>query len=184
MNEVRIETPRLLLREWDASDFEAVHAYASDPGNVRYMIWGPNTEEQTREFLRDVQRKREEHPRLVFSLAICLKEEGAVIGGCSLEFDPKAPGEAQIGYILTKNLWGNGCGPEAVSALVEWGRVSQGLRVVWSTCHAENRASWRLMEKIGMTRYALWPKHIQLRSGKWRDTLVYRKQTVDPRREA
>ena len=178
MNNVHIKTERLVLREWEESDFEDVHEYASDPENVKWMIWGPNSEEQTREFLRDVARRREERPRVVISLAVCLKEGGLLIGGGSLEYEPpdvpKAPGEAQLGYILNKRYWGKGYGPEAASALVEWARVAYGLKVLWCTCNAENIPSARLMEKIGMERFAIWPKHIQLRSGKWRDTLVYR----------
>lgn len=174
VNGILIRTQRLLLREWEESDFAAVHEYASDPENVKYMVWGPNTEQQTREFLADVRRRREERPRRVVSLAVCLKEGGPPIGGCSLEYETQAPGEAQLGYILNKRYWGSGYGPEAVSALVEWARVAHGLRVLWGTCNAENRPSWRLMEKNGMERFALWPKHIRLRSGKWRDTLVYK----------
>lgn len=174
MTNIHIETERLVLREWEPTDFAAVHEYASDPENVKYMVWGPNSEEQTREFLRDVARRREEHPRFVISLAVCLKEDGKLIGGCSLEYESQAPGEAQLGYVLNKQYWGKGYGPEAASALVEWARVACGLKVLWCTCNAENRASARLMEKIGMEPFALWPKHIRLRSGKWRDTLVYR----------
>jgi len=175
---IHIETDRLILREWEPSDFEAVHEYASDPGNVKYMVWGPNTEDQTREFLRDVARRREERPRTVISLAVCLKGDARPIGGCSLEYEPEAPGEAQLGYILNKRYWGKGYGPEAASALVEWARVAHGLKVLWCTCNAENIPSARLMEKIGMRRFALWPKHIRLRSGKWRDTLVYRMDLI------
>src|SRR5690606_16812034 len=39
---VRLEGPRVVLREFELSDFEAVHAYGSDPEVVRFMVWGPN----------------------------------------------------------------------------------------------------------------------------------------------
>lgn len=39
-----LETERLLLRPFEETDFEAVHAYASVAENVRYMLWGPNDE--------------------------------------------------------------------------------------------------------------------------------------------
>lgn len=37
---VRLGTDRLVLRELEASDFTAVHGYATDPDIVRYMSWG------------------------------------------------------------------------------------------------------------------------------------------------
>lgn len=49
-----LHTERLVLRDFEEADWEAVHCYASDPEVVRYMSWGPNTEEDTRGF---IQRK-------------------------------------------------------------------------------------------------------------------------------
>ena len=46
-----LETKRLILRTHTPDDFEAVHSWAGNPENTRYMAWGPNNEEQTREFL-------------------------------------------------------------------------------------------------------------------------------------
>jgi len=41
-----LETERLILRPFEETDFEAVHAYASVAENVQYMIWGPNKESE------------------------------------------------------------------------------------------------------------------------------------------
>lgn len=50
-----LETRRLILRPLTLDDFEAVHAWASNPANTRYMAWGPNSEEQTKGFLDTVK---------------------------------------------------------------------------------------------------------------------------------
>jgi hypothetical protein len=50
---------RATLRELALGDSLAVHALASLPEACRYQDWGPDTEEQTREFVRgavDAQR--------------------------------------------------------------------------------------------------------------------------------
>ena len=39
-NKVTLSTERLVLREFNEKDFLAVHAYASDKENIKYMIWG------------------------------------------------------------------------------------------------------------------------------------------------
>ncbi len=174
MADLRIETERLVLREWELSDLSAVQEYASDPVSVQFMIWGPNSEEETQQFLQEAQAWRVATPRTRWEMAVTLRGEERVIGGCGLTADPKVPGETQLGYILNKRFWKLGYGTEAAAALVDWGRRELGLKAVWCTCHAENRPSYRLMEKLGMKRVALWPKHIQLRNGVWRDTLVYR----------
>ncbi|NLP14051.1 MAG: hypothetical protein GX383_06175 [Clostridium sp.] len=41
---MELMTNRLILREFEASDFSAVHEYASGLDNVKYMIWGSNDE--------------------------------------------------------------------------------------------------------------------------------------------
>jgi RimJ/RimL family protein N-acetyltransferase len=54
-----IETERLLLRDFREDDFDSIHAYATDPEVVRYMTWGPNTLEVTREVLdRNLERQK------------------------------------------------------------------------------------------------------------------------------
>lgn len=37
--EIKLTTDRLILREFNENDFVAVHAYASDIENIKYMIW-------------------------------------------------------------------------------------------------------------------------------------------------
>ncbi len=46
-----LETERLILRKFTEDAFSAVHSYASVSENTTYMVWGPNTEEQTRAFV-------------------------------------------------------------------------------------------------------------------------------------
>lgn len=44
------ETERLLLREFNADDVDAVYAYAGDAENTIYMDWGPANREEVSEF--------------------------------------------------------------------------------------------------------------------------------------
>lgn len=39
-NKATLSTERLVLREFNEKDFSAVHVYASDKENIKYMIWG------------------------------------------------------------------------------------------------------------------------------------------------
>lgn len=81
---LRLISDQLILREFQATDFEAVHSYGSDIENTKYMIWGPNSVEDTRAFLRECIDWKYRTPRLHYDFAITLKESGKVIGGCGI----------------------------------------------------------------------------------------------------
>ncbi len=63
-NSLPLQTERLRLRELEASDFDAVHAYTSDPFVVRFMPWGSNSETDTRDFLLRAGSLADAQPRL------------------------------------------------------------------------------------------------------------------------
>ena len=49
---MRLETPRLTLREYTEDDFAAVFAYQSDPRYLRYYPWEGRTLEDVQRFVR------------------------------------------------------------------------------------------------------------------------------------
>lgn len=74
-----VRTERLVLRDFKETDWEAIHAYASDPEVVRYMDWGPNTEEETKNFIQRAIAHQKEQPRRTYTLAIVLKSDSRLI---------------------------------------------------------------------------------------------------------
>ena len=95
-----LATPRLHLREFQPGDEDGIHAWAADPEVVKYMIWGPNTLDGTRENLEGRLSNQKQHPRRVYELAITLKNNGVLIGGCDLTIGPHTSGT--LGYVLTR----------------------------------------------------------------------------------
>ncbi|HXX19807.1 MAG TPA: GNAT family protein [Candidatus Acidoferrum sp.] len=167
-----IETKRLLLREFRADDEQDIHAYASDPEVVRLMIWGPNTPETTKAFLAGVLKEQERWPRPAVSLAIELKSERRVIGGIDLRVKDEKNRAADVGYVLARAHWGQGYMVEAARAVLDAAFRQIGLHRVWATCDPRNRASYRVMEKLGMRREAHFCKDA-MEKGEWRDTYLY-----------
>ncbi|MEI1377975.1 MULTISPECIES: GNAT family N-acetyltransferase [unclassified Nostoc] len=49
---IPLETQHLILRDFVESDWQAVDKYASDREVVRYLTFGPNSEEDTKNFLQ------------------------------------------------------------------------------------------------------------------------------------
>jgi len=76
-----IRTERLVLREFEEADWRAAHSYGSNPEVVRYMDWGPNTEEDTKKFIQRTIASQKGQPRKTYTLAIVLKPENRLIGG-------------------------------------------------------------------------------------------------------
>jgi RimJ/RimL family protein N-acetyltransferase len=93
-----IKTDRLLLRRFEEEDWRAVHEYASDPEVVRFMVWGPNTEEETRNFIRQNVNYYQEHPQKNHTFAVVQKTEDRPIGSCGIHVSNFKDQEGEIGY--------------------------------------------------------------------------------------
>ncbi|HZR39312.1 MAG TPA: GNAT family N-acetyltransferase [Ktedonobacteraceae bacterium] len=169
---MRITTSRLYLREFEMVDLPAVHQYESDPEVVRYVSYGPYTEEECCKDLAFHVAHQSEQPRTFFHLAIILRSEDHLIGWCGLQITNRQLREAEIGYALHRHYWGKGYMTEAAQAMLEYGFARHNLHRIFGTCHPENHASVRVMQKIGMRmeghlRENRWSK------GAWRDSLLY-----------
>ena len=88
--------------------------------------------------------------------------DGAFVGWFCLW--PESETSAELGYRLRRAEWGQGLASEGAAALVDWGFRSGGYDRIVATTMAVNRASRRVMEKIGMsharTVLADWPDPI------------------------
>jgi RimJ/RimL family protein N-acetyltransferase len=73
---------------------------------------------------------------------------GAFVGWFCLW--PESETLAELGYRLRRMDWGQGLASEGASALVNWGFSSVGYDTIVACTMAVNRASRRVMEKIGM----------------------------------
>ena len=169
---MQLETERLILREFEESDWEAVHDYASDLEVVRYMEWGPNTEEESKNYIQVVISHQQEQPRRTYSFALILKAEKSLIGCCSIHISDPANGEGWIGYVLNRRYWNYGYMTEAVKRVVDFGFSQLELHKIIATCGPDNVASARVLEKSGMQRegYLREDKYVK---GKWCDSLLH-----------
>ncbi len=171
-----LSTNRLILRPYADSDFDGVHAYGSDPDVARYMLWGPNNVEDTREFLRTVHKGAAEEPRTKYDFAITLREDGHVnghiIGGCGIYLRGPQRMVGELGYVLNPKFHRQGLMPEAVMRLMEFGFEDLKLHRVFARCHPANRPSAWVMEKAGML-YEGRLREAEMVKGEWWDFLFY-----------
>ena len=109
-----LETERLILRPWEETDAEECYKYAKDPRVGPIAGWPVHTsEEDSRQVIRNVLMVPETY-------AIVLKEIGIPIGSIGLHHNDLAEkeDEAELGYWLGVNYWGQGLVPEAARELL------------------------------------------------------------------
>ncbi len=165
MIKTELETKRLILRPLTSDDFEAVHSWASNPINIRYMSFGPNDEESTRKFLETAKSGND--------FAVVLKENNYVIGSGGIYADDTND-TGVLGWILHIDYWKRGYGTEFGAELIRYGFEDLKLRRIYADCAAVNYGSYRVMERIGMQREALHRKAFWARIDKeWVDRAVY-----------
>ena len=75
------------------------------------------------------------------------KATGQFIGTIELRVSPP---KADFGYILGEAFWGQGFATEAAAAIVNWAIAQPSIYRVWATCHPQNVASIRVLEKAGL----------------------------------
>ena len=108
-----LETKRLILRDFRIEDWKAVHAYASDPRVVTHLPWGPNSADQTIEFVRAAIEDAGRPNRRRFEMAVVLREEDRLIGGVALRVSGTENRDAGMGYVVHQDYWKRGIASEA-----------------------------------------------------------------------
>ena len=146
------ETERLRLRVPLRSDAPAIfEGYAQDAEVVRYLVWRAHRSlRETEQFLETCAADWAAGGD--FPWAVTLKEGGGLIGMTGLRLRGF---KADVGYVLARRFWGQGFAAEALRPVVAWALAQPGLFRVWALCDVENRASARVLEKVGMTREGL-----------------------------
>lgn len=143
---IRLETPRLILRPFTWEDLDELARISADPENRRYMWAGPLTREQTAENIREWMA---EYERGLGTLAVIHKPDGRLIGQCGIGLEDGD--SVGVGYMLDHPYWGMGLATEAAAALIRYGLEKTGAERVCAAGMAENGASRRLMERLGMS---------------------------------
>lgn len=169
---VRLVGKAIILRELDYADWVSVHRYASLKEVCQFQPWGPNSIEETKSYVEECLIDAKKPLRTRYVLGAINKENQQMIGAGEFNIREEFNREGEIGYILHPYEWGKGFATEIASLLVDFGFKSFHLHRIFATCDLRNIGSYRVLEKIGMTRDRLLREHILLRDG-WRDSLLY-----------
>lgn len=169
---MKIETERLILRDFVEEDWQRAFEYESDPLYLRYYEWTERTPKSVREFIGWFLAHQKQEPRIKFQLAMVLKSNNLLIGSCGVRMDKVGAVEADMGYELDPQYWNRGYATEAAHAMADFGFQRFGVHRIWANCVADNIGSTHVLEKLGMQLEGHFREN-QYYKGRWWDTLIY-----------
>ncbi len=146
----KLETSRLILRKFkilDANDM--FNNYCTDSEVTKYLTWLPHknievTKSVVKSWILNYKNKN------FYQWAIVLKSTNQVVGTISVVRFNNETCSANIGYCLSRNLWGQGIMTEALQSVIDFLFKKVGVKEITSTHDVENVASGKVMLKCGM----------------------------------
>lgn len=146
-----VETDRLLLRGWTASDREAFAALNADPVVMGHFV-RPMSHAESDEF---VDRIEAEFAERAYGLwAAERKDTAHFIGFIGLhlaDFEADFTPAVEVGWRLAREHWGHGFATEGGRAALAYAFDMLDAPEVLSFTAVGNERSWRVMERLGMT---------------------------------
>lgn len=147
--DIIFETPRLILRRFTKKDCSLLLELNSNPEVVKYLHEPIlHSTEQALKILVDIILPQ--YKRNLGRWAIHVKENMEFIGWCGLKYREDL-NEIDLGYRLFQHHWDKGYGTEAARQTLEYGHHQLNLSHITGRAHIDNKASIKVLEKIGMT---------------------------------
>ncbi len=164
-----LETPRLFLRTFEDRDTAIFASYRSDPEIARYQGWeAPYSLEQAARFVAEMKSLQPGIPGRWYQIAIENKSSREFIGDCAFQILLEDQRQAEIGFTLARAYQGQGYATEAATHLLEYLFTNLTIHRVRANCDPENKASARLLERLGMRHEGHFIESLWLK-GRWYD---------------
>lgn len=119
ISNVILHTDRMILRPWRQTDLDDLYAYASVDGVGQMAGWKPHESKEESQIILDMF--------IGHKKTFALEYQGKVIGSLGIEqynedhFPEFADKKCrEIGYVLSKEYWGQGLMPEAVKEVIRY----------------------------------------------------------------
>ena len=145
----RLETKRLLLREWRQDDFETYARWMSDPDVVRWLTGEPMARGDAWRSLAVMAG----HwiLRGYGFWAVEEKTSGTLVGRVGL-WNPETWPGLEVGWTLGREHWGKGYATEAALASMDYAFMTQPISKLLSVIHVSNTPSQKVAARLGETR--------------------------------
>lgn len=139
---VFLEGETVALRTIEREDAEWLRRTINDLRVRRYLLaYAPMNLEQERDWVESLAE------RDGVNLLACV--DGDPVGSVGMKEPNVVWGNAEIGYYVDPEHWGNGYATEAVELLVQYAFEERRLHTLHADIVARNEASARVLEKVG-----------------------------------
>ena len=173
---IRLETERLILRDYNENDFDAYYRLKTDDRTMYYLqdIRLKSIDAGKADFA-DVLDDMKQTNRKYYFLHMELKDSHEQVGSIGYTVTDESPAGKMVhlGYFTYPRFWGNGYTSEALQKVLEYAFTVDNVYRVKTGCLAENIGSERVMQKNGMIREAEYPDY-EWHDGKMKTRLEYR----------
>jgi len=146
----RIETSRLILRQYAVSDADDIFRnWVADPEVSRFWGWEPHKDvDETKALLKtwiDDYAKME-----TYHWVIVLKDNSQAIGYIYFNDINDTEESVSVHFLLSRKYWNQGIMTEACKGALEFAFAVLGVKRVHTHHHIDNPASGGVMRKCGM----------------------------------
>lgn len=147
---IRLETDRLILRQFKIEDAENVfNNWASDDEVTKYLTWPTHSSvEMSRGYMEFCINGYNE--KNVYQWGMEMKNSHELIGNISVVKIIDEIDSVELGWVIGRKWWGNGYTAEAAERLLEFFFTEVSVNRICAGHDIDNPNSWRVMQKIGM----------------------------------
>lgn len=169
-SKIMLTNERIILREFNKTDWVDVHKYASQETVCQYQAWGPNSVEESRSFVNQIIQDASQSPRIRFALAVIFN--GNMVGSGELNIRDTINKIGEVSYIVNPDYWGKGLATDMGDLLIDFGFKELELHRIYATSDPRNIGSLKVLEKIGMAKEGKLRENLLIKGG-YRNSFLY-----------
>ena len=149
----RLETERLIMREWRHSDLDEFAPFLADMEVMRYL--SGETLPRNEAWRNIAGAAGHWLLRGYGTWAVARKSDDALVGRVGL-INPEGWPGLEVGWTLGRPYWGQGYATESARAAMNYGFLTQSVDKLISLINVDNKASQAVAQRLGETRGENW----------------------------
>lgn len=177
-----VYTNRLIIRQIEMNDADAVFQYRSDEITNKFQGWIPKSIEDVQVFIQNSAKKLD-IINTWFQMVIIEKTSNEIIGDLGIHFIGVNNKEVEIGCTISKNYQNKGIATEALKAIIHHVFEGLGKEKIIGSVDPQNHNSIKLLRRLDFeelfqeekTKYIhdKWEndKIFELNKTKWKDSI-------------
>lgn len=170
---MELSTERLSMVELSFDDLSDIHQLHSLKETDEFNTLGiPDSIQVTKSLLNEWIEQQKAHPRVAYLFRIQLKKTNQFVGLIGLTLGKLNFRIAEVWYKTQPAYWRQGYTSEALKELIRYGFSSLKLHRIEAGCAVDNKASMKVLEKVGMVREGCKRNVLPIR-GEWVDAYFY-----------